>query len=450
MDTMLNRIRRLVEMHDYLTPEVIKEKNVKLGLRNQDGTGVVVGITSKGLVTGYEKLYRGDDKKSWSVKPVPGKLYYCGYDVEKIVQDIVDTKRFGFEEVIYLLLTGQLPNRSDLNRLNGELLKRRPLSRTERKIIMEEVQNENQMYALHSVISHMSRCDPRADSTEIEDVLRQSLNLIAKAPNVVASNYNALRFYKGGDLNIVRPKPDLSTAGNFLYMLSGRDPDPYEAHVFDIALVLHAEHGGGNNSTFTVRTVSSSGANTYMAIAAGIASLSGHLHGGANESVKIMMRAMKKNIRNWDSDKQIAAYLTKILERKIGDRRGKIYGFGHAVYTLSDPRAIILKRYAEDLARKKGALDEFHLYCKVEEIASRILSERAGKTISSNVDYYSGFIYTLLGIPIELFTPIFAMARFVGWSAHRLEQIVQGKIIRPAYIPVRDDRKEYTTLTKRN
>jgi citrate synthase len=449
MDMMLNKIKHLVEQHDYLTPEIIRDKDVKLGLRNPDGTGVVVGITTKGLVTGYEKSLRGDDKKKWSVKAVPGKLYYCGYDVEKIIDDIERTKRFGFEEVIYLLLTGELPNRSDLDKLNGELAKRRPLSKTERKIIMEEVQNENQMYALHSVISHMSRCDPRADSTDIGDVLWQSLNLIAKAPNVVASNYNALKFFKGSDLIIARPKPDLSTAGNFLYLLTGQEPDPYEAHIFDIALVLHAEHGGGNNSTFTVRTVSSSGANTYMAIAAGIASLSGHLHGGANESVKIMMRDLKKKVRNWESDRQISAYLAKILEKKTGDGRGKIYGFGHAVYTISDPRAIILKRYAMDLAEKKGALDEFHLYHRVEEIATKMLSERAGKTISSNVDYYSGFLYTLMGIPAELFTPIFAMARLAGWSAHRLEQIVQGKIIRPAYIPVRDDRKEYTTLARR-
>ncbi len=449
MDAMLKKIQDLMVLHDYLTPEVIREKDVKPGLRNPDGTGVVVGITTKGMVTGYEKIFRDGDKKNWSVKAVPGKLYYCGYDVEKIVEDVEKTERFGFEEVIYLLLTGVLPGKGDLGRLQDELEKRRPLSKTERKIIMEEVQNENQMYALHSVISHMSRCDPKADSTEIGDVLRQSLNLIAKAPSVVASNYNALKFYKGGDLVLARPKPDLSTAENFLYMLTGSIPDPYEARLFDIALILHAEHGGGNNSTFTVRTVSSSGANTYMAIAAGIASLSGHLHGGANESVKIMMKDLKKSVRDWGSDKQIRSYLSKILEKKTGDLKGKIYGFGHAVYTISDPRAIILKRYAGELSKMKGAHDEFMLYDRVENIASALLSEKAGKTVSANVDYYSGFIYTLMGIPMELFTPIFAMARFAGWSAHRLEQIVQGKIIRPAYIPARDEKKEYLTLSRR-
>jgi len=448
MDIILDKIKNLTLLNDYLTPEIIREKNVKLGLRNPDGTGVVVGITTKGLVIGYEKVY-DEEKKAWLVKPAPGKLFYCGYDVEKIVDDIEKTKRFGFEEVIYLLLTGELPTIPDLDMLNGELARRRNLSKIERKIIMEEVQNENQMFALHSVISHMSRCDPRANSTDIEDVMNQCLNLIAKAPNVIASNYNAMKFYKGGDLNVTRPKPDYSTAENFLYMLNNETPDSYEAHLFDIALILHAEHGGGNNSTFTVRTVSSSGASTYMAIAAGIASLSGHLHGGANESVKMMMRDLKKHVKNWDSDKQIKSYLVKLMEKKTGDRKGKIYGFGHAVYMVSDPRAIILKRHAEQYSKMKDAYEEFLLYKKVEEIATELLSERSNKTIPANVDYYSGFIYTLMGIPMEMFTPIFAMARFAGWSAHRLEQMVQGKIIRPAYIPVKDERLEYTTLAKR-
>ncbi len=349
----------------------------------------------------------------------------------------------------YLLLAGELPQRSDLKKFSSELGKRRTLSRVERQIIMGEVQNDNQMYALHSVLSHLSRCDEEADSTDIDNVCRQSINLIAKFPTIVATNYNVLRYSKGFDLKIFRPKPEYSAAQNFLYLLHGEKPEDEDAHIFDIALILHAEHGGGNNSTFTVRSVSSSGANTYMAIAAGIASLSGHLHGGANESVKLMMKDMKKELRDWESEKEIKSYLNRILDKKAGDRSGKIYGFGHAVYTISDPRAIILKEYARQMAEQRDYCDEFLLYENVERIASSILNSRGKKIVSANVDYYSGFVYEMLGIPMELYTPIFAMARVVGWCAHRIEQIMQGKILRPAYMQVYTDEYEYRELNDR-
>ncbi len=449
MDNIVRKIEKLTILHDYLTPDIIREKDVKLGLRNPDGSGVVVGITTKGRVEGYERIIKDPQRKISEVRPIPGKLYYCGYDVEKIVRHVELQKSFGFEEVAYLLLAGELPKTSDLKMFNDELAKKRALSKAERQIIMGEVQNDNQMYALHSVISHMSRFDDEANSTDIDVVCRQSIKLIAKTPTIVAANYNVLRYSKGFDLKITRPKPDLSTAENFLYLLNGKAPDDEDAHIFDIALILHAEHGGGNNSTFTVRSVSSSGANTYMAIAAGIASLSGHLHGGANESVKKMMKELKKSVKDWGSDREISGYLARRIAKKSGGGSGKIYGFGHAVYTLSDPRAMILKKYVRRLANKYDAMDEFLLYEKVEAQASKMLSERNNKNISANVDFYSGLVYELLGIPQELYTPIFAMARVTGWCAHRIEQIMQGKIIRPAYIQVSSEEREYISLKDR-
>ncbi len=439
----------LIKKYDEIPESVIIERNVKLGLRNADGTGVVVGITNKGSVIGYKREPIDKEKNLYDVKPVEGKLYYCGYDVEELVNDYERKNRFGFEEVIFLLLTSVLPKTDELEYLKEDLSKRRNLTKAERSVIMDSGENHNQMYALHSAISHLSRCDKNPDSTDINDVTAQCLNLIAKFPTIVAANYNVSKFIRGGDLALIRPRHDISFAENFLYMLNGELPDSYEAHLFDICLVLHAEHGGGNNSTFAVRVVSSSGANTYMAIAAGIASLSGHLHGGANESVNFMMKDLKKNVDDWGNYRKIRNYLIKILEGKAGNRSGKIYGFGHAVYTRSDPRAIILKRHAAELARRKNAFDEYLLYDSVEKIAVELLSEKSKKMISANVDYYSGFIYELLGIPRELFTPVFAMARVAGWSAHRIEQLIQNKIMRPAYINPFLDPKPYVELQNR-
>ncbi len=439
----------LIKKYDEIPEHIIRERNVKLGLRNADGTGVVVGITNKGSVIGYKRELIDREKNLYEAKPVEGKLYYCGYDVEDLVNEYEQKNRFGFEEVIFLLLTSVLPKPDELEYIKEELAKRRSLTRAERSVIMESGENHNQMYALHSAISHLSRCDKNPDSTDISDVTDQCLNLIAKFPTIVAANYNVSKFMRGGDLTLIRPRQDLGFAENFLYMLNGDLPDSYEAHLFDTCLVLHAEHGGGNNSTFAVRVVSSSGANTYMAIAAGIASLSGHLHGGANESVNIMMKDLKKNVDDWGSYKKLRNYLVKVLEGKAGGKSGKIYGFGHAVYTKSDPRAIILKKHAAELAKRKDALDEYYLYESVENIAVELLSEKSKKMISANVDYYSGFIYELLGIPRELFTPIFAMARVAGWSAHRIEQLIQNKIMRPAYINPFLEPKQYEELENR-
>lgn len=448
MENILSKIEHLALNNDRLTPDIIKQKNIKLGLRNSDGTGVIAGITSKGSVLGTEKIPTANGD-GYTVKAIPGRLIYCGYDVIDMVRQLEVEGRFGFEECIYLLLTGVLPSSDDLDRFTEILSERTLLSRKERSVLLQETENENQMYALHSVISHLSRCDKRPDSTQLADVSEQCINIIAKMPSIVAYNHQAQKFRKTGNLSIVKPQVGLSVAENFLYMLKGKRPTDNEAKLFDLCLVLHAEHGGGNNSTFTVRSVSSSGANTYMAICSGIASLSGHLHGGANEAVVEMMQAIKTEVADWGSEAAIRAYLEKVLAGQAGDGRGKIYGMGHAVYTVSDPRAIILREKAEGLAKIKGAQAEFELYRLVEKVATELLSEKRGKAISANVDFYSGLIYKMMGIPIQLFTPIFAMSRVVGWSAHRIEQIVQDKIIRPAYISTLACEKSYLPLSLR-
>ncbi len=448
MKNIISKINALARYHNEVSPELVKAKDIKLGLRNADGSGVVVGITSKGTVIGYERV-PGKDGQGFEFRPVPGRLIYCGYDAVELAKSIHAEDRFGFEEVAYLLLTGELPSRDDLDNFTGILSRKRALTKLERGILMQEAQNDNQMFALHAVISHLSRCDPNPVSTEIEDVIENCITLTAKFPTIVAYNYNVTRYRNGEDLVMVRPDPKLSMAENFLYMLNGRRPTREEALLFDLSLMLHAEHGGGNNSTFAVRTVSSSGANTYMAICSGIASLSGHLHGGANEAVMMMMQSIKKNVRNWESRKQVKAFLEKILDKKAYDRAGKIYGMGHAVYTLSDPRCDILKSKALELAVRKEQVQELQLMDLVAEIAAELIKERKGQIVSPNVDYYSGFVYKILGIPLDLFTPIFAMARVAGWSAHRIEQIIQAKLIRPAYVTSLPQEFSYVPLSER-
>lgn len=449
MEDILLKIEELENYHDKVSPELIAAKDIKLGLRNSDGTGVVVGITSKGLVLGYEKG-SGNGGKNEKVKPIEGKLLYCGYDVVNLAQKIQAEGRFGFDEVAYLLLTGELPSEQDVKRFSEMLEKRRSLTRLERSILMQEAENENQMFALHSVISHLSRCDKNPSSTDLGDETTRCINLIAKFPTIVAYNYNVMKYRRSSNLRILRPDPELSTAENFLYMLKGKHPSHFEARLFDLCLILHAEHGGGNNSTFTVRAVSSSGANTYMAICSGLASLSGHLHGGANEAVMDMMKTIKRNVRDWSDRDEVKAFLEKILDGQVHDRQGKIYGIGHAVYTLSDPRAVLLKAKAREYATIKGALAEFRLHELVEDVSKEMFIERKGIHVSANVDFYSGFVYKLMGIPQEIFTPIFAMARVVGWSAHRIEQIIQNKLIRPAYLTSLTGENEYIPMNKRN
>lgn len=447
MDNVLNKVEALALQHDKLDPKIVKEKNIKLGLRNEDGTGVIVGITSKGQVLGYEKIITGDGVEK--VNPIPGKLYYCGYDVEDLVAGKEAEGRFGFEETIYLLLTGELPREEDLKSFSRELGKRRPLPKAVKEMILNMPRHNDQMGALHSIVSMMHVFDKNPNSTDIKDVTRQCIDLIAKFPTIIAYNYQKTLMKKRNGRKLVEPDPDLSAAENFLYMLYCKAPNRFLAELFDTMLIFHAEHGGGNNSTFSTRCVSSSGANTYMALCAGIGSLSGHLHGGANEAVVRMIADAKKKIKDWDDDNEIAAYLTATLDKKEGDRTGKVYGLGHAVYTVSDPRAVFLEAKADELAKIAGREKEFVLYKKIAKIAPKLVKEKKGKVVCTNVDFYSGFVYECMGIPQDIFTPIFALARVAGWSAHRIEEIIQGRIIRPSFVSSLKSKGKYVPMAKR-
>lgn len=447
MDAIMKKVEELALLHDKIDPKVVKEKKIKLGLRNEDGTGVFVGITSKGQVIGYEKIISADATEK--INPIPGKLYYCGYDVEDLVAGKEKEKRFGFEETIYLLLTGELPEKGDLKSFSKELGKKRALPREAKGIILNRPKHDDQMGSLHTIVSAMHLFDKNPNSTDIKDVARQCIDLIAKFPSIIAYNYQAALMNKKDFNKLIEPDPNLSTSENFLLMLFGKAPDRLTAELFDTMLIFHAEHGGGNNSTFSTRCVSSSGANTYMALCAGIGSLSGHLHGGANEAVVKMISDIKRKVRDWESDEEITSYLEMILEKKAGDKTGKIYGLGHAVYTLSDPRAVFLEKRAEQLAQMAGRGKEFLLYKKIAKIAPHLIREKKRKVVCTNVDFYSGFVYQCMGIPKELFTPIFAMARVSGWSAHRIEEIVQGRIIRPSYVSSLKGKKHYIQISKR-
>ncbi len=448
MQSVLKIIEKLALKHDKVPPELIREKNIKLGLRNENGTGVFVGITSKGQVIGYKKEIQGDgtEKKV----DLDGELYYCGYNIKDLIRHQQKEGRFGYEETAYLLLTGELPDRRHLGIFSEELAQRRHIQAEAKKIILNRPPHDDQMGSLHTIVSALHLFDKNPNSTDIKDLARQCIDLIAKFPTIVAYNYLASTGH-GKSLDDLRePRDDYSHAENFLYVLKGRKPDRLTAGLFDMMLVLHAEHGGGNNSTFTVRTVSSSGANSYMAICSGIASLSGHLHGGANEAVEGMMENIKAHVRDWKDDEEITCYLEKILDKKANDGSGRIYGIGHAVYTKSDPRAVILEHKAEEIARKNGMEREFALYRRVARLAPEIVMQKKGKAVSANVDFYSGFVYRSMGIPKELFTPIFAMSRVAGWSAHRIEEIIQGKLIRPSYYSSLPGlKKEYVPLELR-
>jgi citrate synthase len=448
MEAMLKKLMELAVLHDKVDPKVVKEKNIKLGLRNENGTGVFVGITSKGQVLGYEKVSHGDGAEK--VIPVPGKLYYCGYDVDELVAVKEREERFGFEETVYLLLTGELPTGNDLKGFSRELGKRRTLPKEAIEMILNRPQHDDQMGSLHTIVSAMHLFDRNPNSIDLRDVVRQCIDLIAKFPTIIAYNYQARMMMKKKDTKkLIEPDPDLSTSENFLAMLFGQKPDKFMAELFDTMLIFHAEHGGGNNSTFSTRCVSSSGANTYMAICAGIGSLSGHLHGGANEAVVKMISDIKKKVKDWEDEEELTAYLELILDKQAGDRTGKIYGLGHAVYTVSDPRAVFLEKRAEELAVMAGKEKEFSLLRKISGIAPKLVKKKKGKVVCTNVDFYSGFVYKYMGIPKELFTPIFAMARVSGWAAHRIEEIVQGRIIRPSYVSSLKGTRHVTPLSKR-
>lgn len=429
-----------------IDPELYGKYEVKRGLRDINGKGVLAGLTEIAEV----RSYIIDDSE---LIPCEGKLFYRGYDVEEIVEGFLKEKRFGFEEVAYLLIFGDLPSEEKLNEFQNLLAHYRTLPTSfVRDIIMKAPSNDMMNTLARSVLT-LYAYDERADDISIENVLRQCLQLIALFPLFSVYGYQAYRHYHDGQsLFIHAPSPQLSTAENILHLL--RPDSKYtslEAKILDIALVLHAEHGGGNNSTFTTHVVSSSGTDTYSTIAASLGSLKGPKHGGANIKVVKMFDDMKKHITDYEDEDQIRAYLKALLHKEAFDKAGLIYGMGHAVYSLSDPRANIFKAFVKKLSEEKGRLEEYKLYTAVERLAPQIISEerKIYKGVSANIDFYSGFVYSMLDLPLELYTPIFAIARVAGWSAHRIEELINaGKIIRPAYKSVAKHR-EYEKIKDR-
>ncbi len=414
-----------------IDPSLYTKYEVKRGLRDINGKGVLAGLTDIAEV----KAYTADDSE---MIPCEGKLYYRGRDIEELVNGFVSEDRFGFEEVSYLLLFGDLPDKTELDKFSSMLANYRTLPTSFVRDIIMKAPSSDMMNTLARSVLTLYSYDDRADDISIPNVLRQSLQLISLFPLLSVYGYQAYRHYHEGDsLYIHAPKPELSTAENILHILR---PDSHytalEAKILDIALVLHMEHGGGNNSTFTTHVVTSSGTDTYSAIAAALGSLKGPKHGGANIKVVKMFDDMKQKVKDWEDEEEVDAYLTGLLHKENFDHSGLIYGIGHAVYSLSDPRANIFKGYVERLSKEKGREEEFKLYSMVEKLAPSVIGRERQmyKGVSANVDFYSGFVYSMLDLPTELYTPIFAIARMVGWGAHRIEELTNnGKIIRPAY-----------------
>lgn len=414
-----------------IEPEHFNNTNVKRGLRNPDGSGVIAGITRIGSVQGYI-MQDGEPV------PIPGKLFYRGIDAEEIVEAHATNGTYGYEEVAYLLLFGKLPNRRQLHCFDTVLSSARRLYPGFTEDMIIKAPSPNVMNKLARSVLALYSYDPRPEDTSLENVVRQSIELIGRFPIIVADSYAVKRrFFDGESLYLHVPQEDLSVSENFLHMLR-RDNSftPEEAKLLDLMMILHAEHGGGNNSAFACRVLASTGTDTYSAISAAVGSLKGPKHGGANAKVMEMFYNIRGNVRDLNDDEEIAAYLEKIINKEANDRTGLIYGMGHAVYTISDPRAVLLKKYARGLAEEKGFLEDFRLLEAIERLTPRIYAAKKGnkKMICANVDLYSGLVYKMLGIPEELYTPLFAIARIAGWCAHRIEELVSGgKIIRPAY-----------------
>ena len=428
-----------------IDPELYTKYDVKKGLRDLNGKGVLAGLTEISEVNATKEV-------DGVTVPADGELFYRGYNVKDLVRGSFREGRFGFEEAAYLLIMGELPTEKELNDFCELLAEFHTLPKNFVRDVIMKTPSEDMMNTLMRCVLSLFPYDPAPNDTSLPNVMRQCLQLLAEFPIFSVYSYAASSFYNNDDsLVIHRPRADYSTAENILHMLrQDTNFSRLEAKVLDMALVLHAEHGGGNNSSFTMHVVTSSGTDTYSAMAAALASLKGPRHGGANIRVDQMFDDMKKNI-DVSSDKAIAQYLEDLLEGKAFDGAGLIYGMGHAVYSISDPRARIFKGFVEQLAREKGLEKEYALYAKVEELAPEIIAKRRKiyKGVSANVDFYSGFAYRMLGIPTELFTPIFAIARVAGWSAHRMEELVSaGKIIRPAYKSVAP-RREYVPMKDR-
>lgn len=420
--------------------------DVKRGLRDINGKGVLTGLTE------ISEIFSGEEKDG-VIEPTDGQLFYRGYNVNDLVRGFLKEKRFGFEEITYLLLFGQLPTAEQLKDFCEVLTIYRSLPTSFVRDIIMKAPSKDMMNTLARSVLTLYSYDDHADDVAIENVLRQCLQLISLFPMLSVYGYQAYRHYHDGQsLFIHKPQPQLSTAENLLYIL--RPDSKYtelEAKILDLALVLHADHGGGNNSTFTTHVVSSSGTDTYSTVAASLGSLKGPKHGGANIKVVQMFEDMKKNIKDWKDEEEVTAYLQALLKGEAFDKAGLIYGMGHAVYSISDPRANIFKAFVENLSTEKDKTDEFQLYSLVERLAPQVIGKerKIYKGVSANIDFYSGFVYSMLELPTELFTPIFAISRISGWSAHRIEELINvGKIIRPAYKNVQE-RRDYTPIGNR-
>lgn len=443
---LLNSWSNMARECNLVDSELYKKYDVKRGLRDITGKGVLAGLTRIGEVHSYI-IDEGE------MVQVPGRLIYRGIDIQDLVNGFITENRFGFEETCYLILFGELPNKDQLDEFIKLLSTYRKLPDDFVRDMIMKAPSKDMMNVIARSVLSMYSFDSRPDDNNLANILRQSLQMISYFPLLAVYGYQAYAHYHGNSSLIIHsPKPELSTAENILHML--RSDNKYtalEAKLLDLALVLHAEHGGGNNSTFTTHVVTSSGTDTYSVIAAALGSLKGPRHGGANIKVIKMFEDMKNNVKNWQDDDEIINYLEKLLNKEAFDKSGLIYGIGHAVYSISDPRAVIFKGYVESLAKEKGLEKEFDLYNRVEHLAPEVITKkrRMYKGVSANVDFYSGFVYKMLRIPEELYTPIFAISRIVGWSAHRIEEIVNdGKITRPAYKSV-EIRRPYKKISER-
>ncbi|RKD21530.1 citrate synthase [Caminicella sporogenes DSM 14501] len=444
--SFLDNLTLLAEKNNRIKPEFYDKFNVKRGLRNNNGTGVLVGLTEIGSVHGY--IFEKNIKI-----PTEGKLFYRGIDIEDIVEGFQKEGRYGFEECIYLLLFGKLPTQKELNDFNNLLDEYRTLPQNFTENMILKIPSKNIMNKLQRSILVLYSHDENPDDISIKNILKQSLKLIARFPTIISYCYQSkAHYFDKKSLFIHPPQKGIGTAENILFMT--RADNKYtktEAETLDLCLVIHAEHGGGNNSAFATHVVSSSGTDTYSAIAAAVGSLKGPKHGGANIMVHEMILNIKENVPDYQNKSKLKDYLLKILKKETFDKKGLIYGMGHAVYTKSDPRACLLKKKAYELAIEKNAVEEFNLYKNIEELTIELFKEIKGENvvISANVDLYSGFVYEMLNIPADLYTPLFATSRITGWCAHRIEQIVSDpKIIRPAYKSI-NEKKSYIPLYKR-
>ena len=441
----IEHFAELCNKNNAIDKELYTKYEVKRGLRDLNGKGVLAGLTNISDVCA-KKIVNGEEV------PCEGNLYYRGYNIKDLVRGFLEDGHFGFEEVAYLLLFGELPTAKELEMFHETLVERRTLPPTFVRDVIMKAPSRDMMNSLSRSILSLYSYDALADDTSIPNVLRQCLNLISQFPMLMVYGYHAYNYRLGEDLFIYAPSPELSTAENILMMLrEDRKYTQLEAKILDMALVLHMDHGGGNNSTFTTHVVTSSGTDTYSTIVAALASLKGPKHGGANIKVTQMFEDMKNVVKDWKDEDEVRQYLYNLLDKKAFDQKGLIYGMGHAIYSVSDPRADIFKGFVKQLAAEKGYEDEYALYETVERLAPEVIAEKRKiyKGVNANVDFYSGLVYSMLDLPPSLYTPIFAAARIVGWSAHRLEELKNvDKIIRPAYKPLAEH-KTYLRMDER-